>query len=179
VPDHNSRSKAVAAWLAVLLGAFGAHRFYLHGWRDRFGWLFPLPALAGLVGAVRMSNLGQDDLAAAWLAPLLGLVLTVAMASALLIALAPEEKWCRRYGLEHAASNWGTTLAAIAALLIGGTALMGTIAYGGQKFFEWQLSDEPPAAGALQPAPSALSSTMPSTICATSSHRSEIDSRCS
>ena len=29
------------------------------------------------------------------------------------------------------------------ALLIGGTVLMGTVAYGGQKFFEWQLSQQP------------------------------------
>jgi hypothetical protein len=35
-------------------------------------------------------------------------------------------------------------LGAIAALMIGGAVLMGTIAFSGQKFFEWQLA--PPAA---------------------------------
>ena len=33
-------------------------------------------------------------------------------------------------------------LAAIAGLLVGGAVLMGTIAFGGQKFFEWQLEAE-------------------------------------
>lgn len=133
------KSKALAAWLAVLLGLLGAHRFYLHGARDAVGWLHPLPSLAGIAGAVRMANLGQDDLAATWLVALLGLMLSVAMASALAIALTPEERWARRFGDRRAASNWGTALAAVSALFVGGIALMGTIAYGMQKLFEWQL----------------------------------------
>lgn len=133
------KSKALAAWLAVLLGLLGAHRFYLHGARDALGWLHPLPSLAGVAGAVRMANLGQDDLAAAWLVALLGVMLSLAMASALVIALTPEERWARRFGASRAASNWGTALAAVSALFVGGIALMGTIAYGMQKLFEWQL----------------------------------------
>jgi len=29
------KSKTVATWLSFALGSLGAHRFYLHGWRDR------------------------------------------------------------------------------------------------------------------------------------------------
>ena len=32
-------------------------------------------------------------------------------------------------------------LGAIAALMIGATALMATIAFGGQRFFEWQIEE--------------------------------------
>ena len=42
------RSKTLATWLAVIGGAFGAHRFYLHGWRDLIAWLYPLPTLGRL-----------------------------------------------------------------------------------------------------------------------------------
>jgi hypothetical protein len=37
------------------------------------------------------------------------------------------------------ATGWGPVLAAIAALLVGGAVLMGTIAFSGQRFFEWQF----------------------------------------
>ena len=46
-----TKSKTLATWLALALGSLGAHRFYLHGWRDVIGWLHPLPALLGLAGA--------------------------------------------------------------------------------------------------------------------------------
>ena len=36
-------------------------------------------------------------------------------------------------------TRWGPVLGVIAALMIGATALMATIAYGGQRFFEWQI----------------------------------------
>src|SRR5581483_5454292 len=32
------RSKTFTALLAFLFGTLGAHRFYLYGWRDLFGW---------------------------------------------------------------------------------------------------------------------------------------------
>ena len=47
-----TKSKTLATWIALALGSLGAHRFYLHGSRDRWAWLHPLPALLGLVGAV-------------------------------------------------------------------------------------------------------------------------------
>ena len=31
------RSKTLATWVAVIGGAFGLHRFYLHGRGDRWG----------------------------------------------------------------------------------------------------------------------------------------------
>ena len=70
--SRSFKSKAVATWLAILGGAFGLHRFYLHGVRDLWGWLYPVPTVIGLYGVHRMQTLGQDDRMAWVLIPLLG-----------------------------------------------------------------------------------------------------------
>ena len=134
------RSKTVATWLGVLAGALGVQRFYLHGARDVVGWLHPLPTLLGLWGAWRMYTLGQDDPVAWLLVPVLGLMLSIAMLCAIVVALTPDAAWDNRYnpGQPERQTRWGPILGAIAALLIGGIVLMGTIAFAGQRFFEWQ-----------------------------------------
>ncbi|KPF50858.1 hypothetical protein IP87_03295 [beta proteobacterium AAP121] len=135
------RSKTLATWLALLLGTLGIHRFYLHGAKDLLGWLHPLPTLLGLAGVVRMQNLGQDDRTAWLLIPVFGLMFSLAMLTAIVYALTPDEKWDARHnpGQPGRGTRWGPVLAAIVALLLGGGVLMGTIAFGGQKFFEWQM----------------------------------------
>jgi hypothetical protein len=142
------RSKTIAAWLALVLGAFGVHRLYLHGQRDRLAWCFPLPTLVGLYGVLRMRALGQDDQLSCLLIPLLGLMVSVGMLAAIVHALTPDEKWDARHNPGHAVAStaWGPVMAAVMALFLGGTVLMGTIAFAGQKFFEWQLEPaQPPA----------------------------------
>ncbi|MDO9075427.1 MAG: NINE protein [Rubrivivax sp.] len=148
-PHPTRRSKTVTAWLALLLGTLGAHRFYLHGWHDRLGWLHLLPTLAGLYGVLRMRELGQDDRLAWLLLPLLGLAISAAMIAGIVHALTPDERWDARHnpGRPVTATGWGPVLAAIAGLMVGGAVLMGTIAFSGQKFFEWQLE----AAAAQRP----------------------------
>ena len=140
------RSKTLAAWLAIVAGAIGAHRFYLYGRRDLLAWLHIPPSLVGLAGALRMRNLGQDDRVAWLLIPLLGLVLSAALLTAIVYALMPDEKWDARHNPGHAVvgTGWGAVLGAITALMLGGMVLLGTIAFSGEKFFEWQL--ERPAA---------------------------------
>ena len=135
------RSKTLATWLALLLGMLGAHRFYLHGAKDLLGWLLPWPALLGLAGLVRMQNLGQDDRTAWLLIPVFGLMFSVAMLTAIVYALTPDEKWDARHnpGQPGRGTRWGPVLAAIVALLLGGGVLMGSIAFGGHKLFEWQM----------------------------------------
>ena len=137
------RSKTLATWIAVLGGAFGLHRFYLHGWHDPIGWLFPLPTLAGLTGLLRLRALGSDDAAVWVLLPLLGLVLAAAMLFAVVYGLTPDEKWDARHNAGRAgpATGWGPVLGVIVAVLVGGTALMSTAAMTAQKFVERQMSD--------------------------------------
>jgi hypothetical protein len=138
------RSKSAATWIAVLGGAFGLHRFYLHGWRDGPGWLHPLPTLLGLAGVQRMNAFGQDDRVAWLLIPLLGLMVSLAMLAAIVYGLTPDERWAARYnrGLPPRRTGWLPVLGVILALLLGATALMGTVAFGMQRFFEWKL-DKP------------------------------------
>ena len=138
------RSKTLAAWLALLLGVLGLHRMYLYGLTDRWAWLHPWPSAAGLVGVLRMRELGQDDHLAWFLIPFLGLMICVAMLSAIVYALTPDERWDQQHNPGHptTATSWGSVLAAVTALLLGGSALVGTVAFGGQKFFEWQLEGE-------------------------------------
>ncbi len=135
------KSKTLATWIAVIGGALGAHRFYLHGWRDAFGWTHPPLALAGLVGVIRTLNLGQDDRVSWLLLPLLGIAITAGMIAALVMGLTPDERWAQRFaaGSPPRATGFGAILGVMVALLIGATVLMSTIAYAGQRFFEWQL----------------------------------------
>ncbi len=133
-------SKSLAAWLAVVGGAFGLHRFYLHGVRDVWAWAHLPLALAGLLGAMRLRHVGQDDALVWVLLPLLGLMIAQAMLCAIVLGLTPDERWQQRHHPQQAVAptRWLPVLAAVTALLLGGTVLMGSIAYGGQKFFEWQ-----------------------------------------
>jgi hypothetical protein len=133
------KSKTVATWLALLAGAFGAHRFYLHGARDLRAWLHPLPTLAGLVGVQRMQALGQDDRIAWVLLPLLGLMIAQACLCAIVIGLTSDARWAERWQQPEDATRWCPVLGVIAALMIGAIALMTTVAFSGQRFFEWQI----------------------------------------
>lgn len=134
------KSKTLATWLALLLGGFGLHRFYLHGLTDRWGWLFPAPTLLGLYGLQRMDQLGQDDRLSWLLMPLLGLSLAVAMLSAIVYGLTPDEKWQARHNPDHPlrASGWAAVIGVVLSLLIGGAVLMTTIAFSAQRYFETQ-----------------------------------------
>ncbi|HMO46397.1 MAG TPA: hypothetical protein PKB14_10235 [Rubrivivax sp.] len=141
------RSKTLATWLALLGGSFGLHRFYLYGARDRWGWLFPWPTLAGLAGVQRMRAFGQDDHVAWLLIPLLGLSLSAAMLTAIVYGLTPDERWAARHdpGAAPQRTGWGPVLGVIVALLLGATVFMGTVAFSGQRFFEWQMERAPAA----------------------------------
>jgi hypothetical protein len=139
------RSKTLAAWLALAGGTLGLHRFYLFGRRDIWAWLHPWPTVLGLVGVQRLRSVGQDDAWAWMLIPVLGLMISQAMLAAIVIALTADATWDARHNPNLAAqpTGWGPVFPAALALLLGGAVLMGTIAYGGQKFFEWQLTNEP------------------------------------
>jgi hypothetical protein len=135
------RSKTLATWLALVGGAFGAHRLYLYGTRDRWAWLHPWPTLLGLWGVLRVRALGQDDQLSWLLLPLLGLMVAQACAFAIYYGLTADERWAERLnpGQPSRATRWAPVLGVIAALMVGATALIATIAFGGQRYFEWQV----------------------------------------
>ena len=134
------KSKTLATWIALIGGSVGLHRFYLHGFRDRLGWLFVLPTLLGAYGVQRMRQLGADDHLAWALIPLLGLTLAVAMITAIVDGLTPDERWNARFnpgGPAHH-SDWTTVLGVALALFVGAGVLMATIAFSAQRYFEYQ-----------------------------------------
>ncbi len=142
-PTTGYKSKTLATWIALLGGSFGLHRFYLHGLRDAWGWLHPLPALLGLYGVQRVQRFGQDDHLSWVLIPLLGLALAASMLMAIVYALMPDEKWNARYNPVGRASHsgWAAVIGAALALLIGAGVLMATVAFSGQRFFEYQIEE--------------------------------------
>ena len=146
-PQPHYKSKTAAAWLALLLGGVGAHRLYLYGRHDVRAWLYAPPTLLGLAGAVRMRNLGQDDGLSMLMVPWVGVSLSVAMLAAITMALTPDEKWDARHnpGLAGRPAGWGAVFAAVVGLFTGAVLLLSTIAFGGQRFFEWQLQASAPS----------------------------------
>ena len=135
------RSKTLATWLALLGGGLGLHRFYLHGKADLLGWLLPIPTLLGLYGVLRARQIGLDDQLSWALIPLLGLALAGTMLSAIVYGLTSDEKWHARYnpqaGTEQP-SGWFAIIGVLLALTLGATALMATIAFSAQRYFEFQ-----------------------------------------
>ena len=140
-PAH--KSKTAATWIALVGGGLGLHRFYLHGSRDTWGWLWSAPTLLGLYGVLRAYTLGQDDQLSWLLVPLLGFALAGAMLAGIVYGLTPDEQWNARYNAgqrEHQA-GWPVVFAIVLCLGFGATVLMATIAYSGQRYFEYQVEE--------------------------------------
>ncbi|HUG24845.1 hypothetical protein [Piscinibacter sp.] len=137
------KSKTLATWIALIGGSLGLHRFYLHGWRDVWGWLHPLPTLLGLYGLDRVSRFGQDDHLSWALIPLAGVSVAAAMLMALVYGLTADEKWDLRFNPQGPAtqSGWAAIIGVVLALLVGAGVLMATIAFSGQRFFEYQIEE--------------------------------------
>ena len=131
------RSRAVAAWLAVVAGTLGAHRFYLHGARDALAWLHIPPTLVGAYGWWRMREFGVDDTRGSLLVLCLGAVVALAMLQAIVYGLASDERWLARYGeaSDHR-RGWPVVLAMMLALAVGAGATMATVAFAAQRYFE-------------------------------------------
>ena len=141
-PAH--KSKTAATWIALVGGGLGLHRFYLHGRRDVWGWLHPLPFALGVYGIRRVERLGQDDALSWVLIPLLGLAVAASMLAAIVYGLTPDERWDARHnprGPASAASGWPAVIGVVLALFFGSGVLMATLAFSAQRYFEWQVEE--------------------------------------
>jgi len=139
----SQKSKTLATWVAVVFGSLGLHRFYLHGLRDVWGWLYPLPTFLGLYGIRRVEQFGQDDQLSWMLIPLVGCTVAAGMLMAIIYGLTSDEKWDARFNPDGPASKsgWAAIVGVIVALMIGAGALMATIAFSSQRFFEHQIEE--------------------------------------
>lgn len=154
------RSKTLATWITFVGGSIGLHRFYLHGLRDPWGWLYVWPTLVGVYGVLRMRELGLDDRLSWVLIPVLGVMLSATMLRAIFYGLTPDEQWHERYpDPPLRPSGVLNVIGVLAALFIGSVVLISTIAFATQSFFQYQMESQAEAAAApsATPAPSAPS----------------------
>ena len=119
------KNKTVATLLALLLGGFGIHRFYLKPGADRIGLLHLccLPVMGILYGAVKPHPFYM-------VLPLL-VSYIVGFVEALVIGLTPDEKWDAQYNAhsgQQTHSNWVLVLLLVITMLVATTVLIGTIA---------------------------------------------------
>lgn len=141
------KSKTLAAWLALVGGPLGLHRFYLRGMGDVLGWLLPIPTALGLYGIERVQEFGQDDVLSWLLVPLLGFTFAACCLTAIVYGLTTREKWNARFNpgapedAEPGGTRWATIFAIIAALMIGAGVLMASIAFSFQRYFEYQVEE--------------------------------------
>ena len=133
------RSKTLTATLAFVLGALGAHRFYLYGARDPFGWahlfgtLLGIPGILLLVATMRASPLG-------WALAVPGAVsLLAAFLSAIVYGLRPDHKWDAQFNAgsdQRNRSGWAVVFVVIFSLFIGALLLMAGLAVTFETYFE-------------------------------------------
>jgi hypothetical protein len=120
------KNKTLATFLAVVLGGFGVHRFYLKGSLDRLGLLHlcALPITGMVVGLAPDADPFYKVL------PLV-VSYIVAFLEALIIGLTSDEKWdaTRNAGSGRSSeSNWVLALLLVATMLVGTTVMIATIA---------------------------------------------------
>lgn len=142
-PDH-LKNKTLAAWLAFITGQLGLHRFYLFGASDPWAWLHPVVAGIGWLGVRRVQMYGLDDQLSWVLIPLLGFTLAATALTAIYYGLMSPEKWNRSFNphaVDAAAgqTSWLTIGAVVFSLLFGAVALMSSIVFSFQRYFEFQL----------------------------------------
>ncbi len=136
------RSKTLTAALAFLLGSVGAHRFYLYGFRDKYGWAHIVGTLLGVRGVLlliateRTSTLG-------WALAIPGAIsVLTGCLSAIVYGLRPDEKWDAQFNLgsgEQSRSGWTVVFIVIFSLFFGAMLLMAGLALAFQTYFESQI----------------------------------------
>ncbi|HEY3599537.1 MAG TPA: NINE protein [Paraburkholderia sp.] len=136
------RSKTVTAALAFFFGTIGAHRFYLRGLRDVFGWAHVVGTIIGIPGFLLLAATERASILG-WVLVFPGAVsLLAAFLAAIVYGLRPDEKWDAQFNAQtgrHSESGWAVIFVVIFALLIGACLLMTGLALSFQTYFESQI----------------------------------------
>jgi hypothetical protein len=145
------KNKTLAVWLTLLTGPAGLHRLYLFRRFDSLSWLQLIPSLIGGYGVLRAREIGLDDHLSWLLIPWLGLSVAASSLTAIVYGLSDAEKWNRWFNPEQTestagASGWLTIGGVVAALLLGATVLLASIAFSFQRYFEYQAEQPPEVA---------------------------------
>ena len=120
------KNKTLATLLAFILGAVGAHRFYLCGSVDRLGLahLCSLPIAGLVVGLLPEVN---------WFYKLLPIVVSfiAGCIEALVIGVTQDDKWDAKFNAgsgKVSNTRWFQALLLVVIMLVGMTVMIGTIA---------------------------------------------------
>lgn len=139
------KNKTLATWLSIGTGTLGLHRFYMFGWRDSWGWVMALMSLLGLYGFDRAQSMGLDDPLSWFLLPVLGMTIAASALQALYWGLMPQVQWNQLFNPEAdvqdsaGRTNWFTVMALVLSMMLGTTALLSSLAYGFQRYFESKI----------------------------------------
>ncbi|RKP59263.1 NINE protein [Pararobbsia silviterrae] len=139
------KNKTLTAALAFLFGWLGAHRFYLRGKADPYGWLHIVGSLLGAAGAWLMVSTQQSSIAG-WVLSAIGCVSVLAgFLAAIVYGLRPDARWDAQFNAgstRKSQSGWTVVLIVIFALFIGAGYLMSGLAYTFQTYFEHTVGNE-------------------------------------
>lgn len=127
------KNKTFATLLASVAGGIGAHRFYLFGLRDFWGWIH----LAAVLLALLLVAAKPDSPLLFAGAPLVISVLA-AFIEALVIGLTPDDKWDRRHNSasgRQSSSGWPLALTLVLTLGVGAIAVIAAMARAFDLFF--------------------------------------------
>jgi TM2 domain-containing membrane protein YozV len=136
------RSKTLTAALALFFGSIGAHRFYLYGLRDKFGWAHIVGILLGAGGYALLAATDRASILGWFLAVPGAASLLAAFLSAIVYGLRPDDKWDAQFNEgtgQHSQSGWTVIFVVIFALFIGAVLLMSGLALTFQTYFESQV----------------------------------------
>lgn len=136
------RSKTLTAALAFLVGSLGAHRFYLFGKRDPYGWAHVLGTLMGIPGVMLLVASERASILG-WVLAFFGAVSVLsAFLAAIVYGLRPDEKWDAQFNAHtqrRSRSGWTVIFVVILSLFIGAFLLMTGLAVSFQTYFESQV----------------------------------------
>jgi TM2 domain-containing membrane protein YozV len=136
------RSKTLTAALAFFFGSLGAHRFYLYGARDVFGWAHIVGTLIGVPGFLLLMATERASILG-WVFVVPGAIsLLAAFLAAIVYGLRPDEKWDAQFNAHterYSESGWTVIFVVIFSLLIGAFLLMTGLALTFQTYFEGQV----------------------------------------
>ncbi|HWU98949.1 MAG TPA: NINE protein [Oxalicibacterium sp.] len=125
-PKH--KNKMLATLLSALFGGVGAHRFYLHGSRDFWGWNYVVAFLLFVCALFLLRT--QQSLILIFIA-LFPLSIYAGLIEALVIGLTPDDKWDAKYNARSGStttSKWPIAVILVLSFALGFTALIAGIA---------------------------------------------------
>jgi TM2 domain-containing membrane protein YozV len=136
------RSKTLTAALAFFFGSLGAHRFYLYGFRDVFGWAHLIGTIIGVPGVLLLVVTQRAATVGWWLAVPGAVSLFAAFLAAIVYGLRPDQKWDAQFNAQagrHSRSGWAVIFVVIFSLFFGAFLLMSGLALAFQTYFESQV----------------------------------------